>query len=132
MIVFSTFIHQAEYKLTLPQSRFQPAHSSMVHTGGIHKIRLLYFLFTSNITHNPLFEILNSMRLQPSISHSALHTRECPVSTVDPPVLQRASSPQSLLDDCSSDRVLSGGRGWSLELRPEKHSLPLRPGSLIT
>ena len=57
------------------------------------------------------------------------HTWECPVSSVDPPVQQRAAQLQSLLGDCSSGPALSDGRGWSSELRPEKHSLPVWPGS---
>ena len=57
--------------------------------------------------------------------HLSVHTWECPVSSVDPPVQQTAASLLNLLDDCSSPPALSDGRGWSSELRPEKHSLPL-------
>ena len=65
----------------------------------------------------------------PWVVSCPLHTWECPVSSVDPPVQQRAAQLQSLLGDCSSGPALSGGRGWSSELRPEKHSLPVWPGS---
>ena len=64
------------------------------------------------------------------IKNKHLLTWVSPVCSVDPPVQQRAASILFLLDDCSSGPVPSGGRGWTSELRPEKHSLPLWPDSL--
>ena len=53
----------------------------------------------------------------------SVHTLECPVSSLDPQ--PTAASLLSLLDDCSSGPVLSDGRGWISELRPEKYNFPL-------
>ena len=72
----------------------------------------------------------SSIRLSVCGCSRPLHTWECPVSSVDPSLQPTAASPLSLLDDCSSGPALSDGRGWSSELRPEKHSLPLWSDSL--
>ena len=66
----------------------------------------------------------------PESNQLSVHTWECPVSSVDPSVQQTEVSLLTFLDDCSSAPALSDGRGWSSELRPEKHSLPLWPDIL--
>ena len=58
------------------------------------------------------------------------YTWDFPVSSVDSPIQQKAALLLSLLGDRSSGPALSNGRGWSLQLRPEKHSLPLWSDSL--
>ena len=141
-------MNQTENTLTLPQTRFQSLRSTMVHPGGRDKDTISFIHLHSypplNMNQSPSVSqsvcpsvhtwecppvcpyLRVSIRLSiPESVHLSVHTWECPVSSVDPQVQQSAASPLSLLDDCSSGPALSDGRGWSLELRPEKHSLPL-------
>ena len=57
-------------------------------------------------------------------------TSESPVYSGDSPVQQRAASLLNPSGHCYSDPALSGVRGLTPELRPEKHSLPLWLDSL--
>ena len=57
-------------------------------------------------------------------------TWQTPVCSGGPPVQHTAAGLLWLLDGCSSGLTLSDGRGWTSELRPEKHSLPLRPDNV--
>lgn len=55
---------------------------------------------------------------------SSVHTWQCPVSSVDPP-LEHTAPVLRLLDGCSSGLTVWDGTGWTLGLRPEKNILPL-------
>ena len=57
-------------------------------------------------------------------------TSESPVYSGDSPVQQRAASLLNPSGHCYSGPALSGVRGLTSELRPEKHSLPLWLDSL--
>ena len=59
------------------------------------------------------------------LSYLIILTSESPVYSGDSPVQQRAASLLNPSGHCYSDPALSGVRGLTSELRPEKHSLPL-------
>lgn len=89
--------------------------------------------FSSRFWHWGMTMVLHVKQMQNrSILSSGLrfYTWDCPVSSVDPPIRQKAALLPSLLGDCNSGPAPSNGRGWSLQLRPEKHSLPLWSDSL--
>ena len=103
--------------------KHSPSSSAVSSLSTQHKLQLPFQTTSSSRGLNPCRRHFLWMVSCPR------HTWECPVSSVDPPVQQRAAQLQSLLGDCSSGPALSDERGWSSELRPEKHSLPVWPGS---
>ena len=123
------------------KSGFKPAHSLtrqlVLNTDirqicvalTIKKYNLLYHHFLRNMSYS----LLNPCRRHcPWVVSCPLHTWECPGSRVEYLAEQRAAQLLSLLGDCSWGPALSDGRGWSSELRPEKHNLPVWTGSQTT